>query len=100
MSLKREPRKATKSRGKSASKTKPRDVAEPPACALTDLSERRSLKDALEQSEMRFALFMEHMPAAAFLKDLNGRYVYFSPSFADFASRAPEPRLGTSDEEN
>jgi len=49
---------------------------------------------------MRFALFMEHMPAAAFLKDLNGRYVYFSPSFADFASRAPGPRLGTSDEEN
>ena len=67
---------------------------------ITDLSKRRSLKDALEQSETRFALFMEHMPAAAFIKDLNGRYVYFSPTFADFAGRAPGLRPGTSDEEN
>jgi PAS domain S-box-containing protein len=63
-------------------------------------SKRRSLKDALERSEARFALFMEHMPAAAFLKDLHGRYLYFSPSFVDFAGRAPGLRVGTTDEEN
>ncbi len=70
------------------------------ALALADLAKRRSPKDALEQSDARFALFMEHIPAAAFITDLKGRYVYFSPSFADFAGRAPRLRLGTSDEEN
>jgi PAS domain S-box-containing protein len=43
---------------------------------------------------------MEHMPAAAFLKDLHGRYLYFSPSFVDFAGRAPGIRVGTTDVEN
>ena len=100
MSRKSEPRKATKRRAKSVSKTKLPVVAEPSPWALTDFSERRSLRDALEQSETRFALFMEHMPAAAFIKDLHGRYVYFSPTFADFAGRAPGLLPGTSDEEN
>ena len=71
-----------------------------PVGALVELSKRRSLKDALELSETRFALFMQHMPAATFIKDLNGCYVYFSENFADFTGRAPGIRLGTSDEEN
>jgi PAS domain S-box-containing protein len=42
---------------------------------------------------------MEHLPAAAFMKDLNGRYVYVSPGFAKLTGRAPGLCLGASDEE-
>ncbi len=90
----------TKSRSKSVTKGKPSVVPGPEARSISGLAKRRSLKDALELSETRFALFMEHMPAGTFIKDLNGRYVYFSENFADFTGRAPGIQLGTSDEEN
>jgi two-component system CheB/CheR fusion protein len=66
---------------------------------ITDLTERQRTEEALRESEERFSRFMEHLPAAAFMKDLNGRYVYVSPGFAKLTGRAPGLCLGASDEE-
>ena len=66
---------------------------------ITDLTERQRAEDALRESEERFTRFMMHLPAAAFMKDLEGRYVYVSPGFVNLTSRAPGLCLGTSDEE-
>ena len=37
-----------------------------------DVSERKEAEAALLQSESRFSVFMEHLPAAAFIKDYDG----------------------------
>jgi two-component system CheB/CheR fusion protein len=66
---------------------------------ITDLTERQRAEEALRESEERFARFMRHLPAAAFMKDLEGRYVYVSPGFSKLTGRAPGLCLGASDEE-
>ena len=60
-----------------ARKSQPRKPKKAPAAS----SVRQNAEDALRDCEARFSLFMEHMPAMAFLKDLEGRYVYVNPSF-------------------
>jgi PAS domain S-box-containing protein len=40
--------------------------------------DRRRAEEALAQSEARFATFMQHLPGVAFIKDLEGRYVFHS----------------------
>ncbi len=62
-------------------------------------SERQKSCDALDDCEARFSVFMDHMPAAAFLKDLEGHYVYTNPSFVGVNGRAPGLRCGSSDGE-
>src|SRR3982074_544786 len=50
--------------------------------AVTEANERgrrRKAESELEESEHRFRLFMQHLPGAAFMKDLAGRYTYVSP---------------------
>jgi PAS domain S-box-containing protein len=37
---------------------------------------RKQTEQALRDSEHRFALFMRNLPGAAWMKDLQGRYVY------------------------
>jgi PAS domain S-box-containing protein len=43
---------------------------------LTKISEREQTEDALRQSEKLFAAFMDHLPGFAWMKDIDGRYVY------------------------
>jgi two-component system cell cycle sensor histidine kinase/response regulator CckA len=43
---------------------------------VRDISERTKAERALRAVEERFGLFMEHLPAAAFIKDAQGYYVY------------------------
>jgi PAS domain S-box-containing protein len=62
-------------------------------------SVRQNAGEALRECETRFSLFMEYMPAAGFLKDLRGRYVYVSPSLVKLKGRAPGLCLGSSDED-
>jgi PAS domain S-box-containing protein len=43
--------------------------------------ERCEAAAALRDSQSRFALFMHHLPGVAFMKDLQGRYVYVNDRF-------------------
>ncbi len=88
-----------------------------PRCYLIiarDLTQRREmelqLRDALEsaqrgaelrlrESEERFARFTEHLPGLAWIKDLEGRYVYVNRAAARVFGRPREEVYGASDTE-
>ncbi len=73
---------------------------------ITDITERKSLENELRQraeqlqeSEQRFARFMHHLPGLAWIKDLQGRYLYANDA-AEKAFRTPRESLyGKTDEE-
>ncbi|HTU18920.1 MAG TPA: PAS domain S-box protein [Gemmataceae bacterium] len=41
-----------------------------------DITDRKRAEEALRESEQRFARFMQHLPGLAWIKDLQGRYIY------------------------
>jgi signal transduction histidine kinase len=63
--------------------------------------QRKRDSEALRQSEQRFASFMLHLPAAAWIKDLNGRYVYANAETERIVSLPHEAarQLGENDEQ-
>jgi PAS domain S-box-containing protein len=54
-----------------------------------DFIERCRMEEALRDSEQRFSRFMQHFPGLAWIKDLDGRYVY--------ANEAAQRVFGTPD---
>jgi PAS domain S-box-containing protein len=46
-----------------------------------DVTRQQRVEEALRRSEARFHSFMDHSPAAAWIKDEHGRYVYANRSF-------------------
>lgn len=44
--------------------------------ALAEQAERKKMEQALAESEERFSLFMDTLPAAAFIKDVDGTVLY------------------------
>ncbi len=54
----------------------------------------RELETALGDSQNRFNLFMEHIPAAVSVKDAQGRVIYTNKKFADTINREPEELVG------
>lgn len=67
--------------------------------ACLDITSRKQVEEALRQSEQRFARFMQYLPGLAWIKDLQGRYVYVNDA-AEQAFRAPRAKLyGKTDEE-
>jgi PAS domain S-box-containing protein len=44
----------------------------------TDITERKRVEEELRASEGRLRAFMDHSPAAVFIKDQEGRYVYIN----------------------
>jgi PAS domain S-box-containing protein len=64
-----------------------------------DITDRKQAEDALRQSEERFARFMQHLPGLAWIKDVEGRYVYANAA-TEKAFNAPREKLyGSTDEE-
>jgi PAS domain S-box-containing protein len=64
-----------------------------------DLIERLRSDAALRESEQRFARFMEQLPGLAWIKDLQGRYVYANDAAVAVFGRTRDGLYGTTDEQ-
>jgi PAS domain S-box-containing protein len=63
------------------------------------ITERKRAEQAVRDSEQRFTRFMHHLPGLAWIKDLQGRYVYVNDA-AEKAYNRPKAELyGKSDEQ-
>ncbi len=62
-----------------------------------DLQARTEAEAALQQSEERFRLFMDHGPVIAWMKDAQGRYVYVNEVFARRLKVTPDLWRGRTD---
>lgn len=59
---------------------------------VRDITARRRSETALRESEQRFSKFMQHLPGLAWIKDLEGRYVFVNDA-AERAFRLPREKL-------
>jgi len=64
----------------------------------TDVTERAHVEEALHLSEQRFAAFMDHMPAVAYMKDEQGRFAYINAAFERLFGVRPEGVRGATDD--
>ncbi len=64
-----------------------------------ELSEHEQTQRALRESEARFAAFMDNLPGAAWIKDLDGRYVYANREAERIFSVSKANLYGKTDEE-
>jgi len=67
--------------------------------SCVDITDQKRVDDALRESDERFTRFMRHLPGLAWIKDLQGRYVYANEA-AESAFDVPRESLyGKTDEE-
>lgn len=64
-----------------------------------DITARVLAEAALRESETRFTSFMEHLSAPAWMKDLQGRYIYVNAACANLFDRDRAAIIGRTDEE-
>ncbi len=55
---------------------------------------RREAEDRARALQTQFSLFMNHLPATAFAKDKNGRFVFVNPNFESITGKHAENILG------
>jgi len=66
---------------------------------VRDITRRKQAERALKKSRQLFDWFMKHLPALAFMKDLNGRYIFYNDATKSFFGNPPEERIGKTDAE-
>ncbi|HKS29128.1 MAG TPA: PAS domain S-box protein [Pyrinomonadaceae bacterium] len=64
-----------------------------------DITERKKREIELRATEHRFSMFMENLPGLAWIKDLEGRYVYANQSAAKAFKRTSAELYGKTDDE-
>lgn len=77
------------------------DLAGAPTIVGTtvDISERKQSKEALRESQQRFAAFMRHLPGVAFMKNRQGQYVFYNEAAQGLFHLDPDDFLGKTDHE-
>ncbi len=65
--------------------------------AHDDVTERKRMEEALGRSESRLQAMLDHVPAAVFLKDLDGRYLLVNRCFAERFAVTEEGAVGKTD---
>jgi len=77
------------------------DLAGAPTIVGTtvDISERKQSKEALRESQQRFAAFMRHLPGVAFMKNRQGQYVFYNEAAQGLFHLDPDDFLGKTDDE-
>ena len=68
-------------------------------CVGNDNTERKRAEEAQRESEELFNAFMKHLPALAFMKDEEGRYLYFNDACMTFYNMTPSERIGKTDDD-
>ncbi len=64
-----------------------------------DITERKRSREALKQSQQRFAAFMRHLPGVAFMKNREGQYVFYNEAAQGLFQLDPQDFLGKTDHE-
>lgn len=64
-----------------------------------DITERREVEDGLRRSERRFSAFMDNLPAFAWMKDLEGRYLYTNKQLEQLEPYRDAGAIGKTDAE-
>ncbi|HNP28675.1 MAG TPA: PAS domain S-box protein [Nitrospirales bacterium] len=64
-----------------------------------DVEDRKQAEMALQESEQRFNKFMHHLPGLAWIKDLEGRYVYVNEAAGLVFQTSREEVIGKRDED-
>ena len=65
--------------------------------AILEAREKRARKQAEDRAralQTQFSMFMKHLPATAFAKDRNGRFVFVNPTFESMTGMHAEDMLG------
>lgn len=66
-------------------------------CFTRDITARKRAEEELQASQQLFARFMENLPGLAWMKDLQGRYVYVNAAGAEAFRSSPEALYGKQD---
>jgi PAS domain S-box-containing protein len=66
---------------------------------LVDITDRKRAEDRLRESERRFEQFMEHLPGLAWIKDLEGRYLFVNEAAEQAFQRSRDQLYGRRDDE-
>jgi len=64
-----------------------------------EVGERKRSEAALTESRQLFDSFMEHLPAPAFIKDLQGRYIFLNRAYQNIFKRNLLDGIGRTDDE-
>lgn len=64
-----------------------------------EIKGRILVETALRESKELFDAFMKNLPALAFMKDINGRYIYFNEAYKDILKVDPDDFIGRRDDE-
>ena len=64
---------------------------------LDGIEKRKQAEDTLKGSELRFSLFMKNLPGVAFMKDLDGRYIYVNETLCEIYQCDPNQFVGKTD---
>ncbi len=62
---------------------------------VQDISDRKKTEERLKKSEEPFHAFMDHTPAAVYIKDEAGRHLYSNENTADVVGTKPDEFAGT-----